>query len=65
MRKKHYMIQAMVLVAAFSLTACSFNNNQAQQNMLNTNDNITNHNEQEDESVEQYLTYTNLLDQAT
>ena len=65
MRKKYYMIPAMVLVAAISLTACSSNNNQAQQNMLNTNDNITDQNEQEDESEEQYLTYTNLLDQAT
>lgn len=65
MRKKYYMIPAMVLVVALSLTACRSNNNQAQQNMVDTNDNITDQNEQEDESEEQYLTYTNLVDQAT
>lgn len=59
------MIPAMVLVVAISLTACSSNNNHAQQNMVNTNINMTDQNEQKDESEEQYLTYTNLVDQAT
>lgn len=65
MRIKYYMIPAMVLVVAISLTACSSNNNHAQQNMVNTNINMTDQNEQKDESEEQYLTYTNLVDQAT
>lgn len=65
MRKKYFMIPTMVMVVAIILTACDSSNNQAQQNMLNTNNNITDQNEQEDESEEQYLTYTNLVDQAT
>jgi hypothetical protein len=65
MRIKYYLIPAMVLVAAISLTACGSNINQEQQNLVNTNDNITDQNEQKDESEDQYLTYTNLVDQAT
>lgn len=65
MRKKYFMIPTMIMVVAISLTACSSNNNQAQQNIVNPNNNITDQNELEDDSEEQYLTYTNLVDQKT